>query len=58
MYLFFFFYLNDFETCTDTYWGWKWQPTLEFLPGKFHAKKVHGFAKKWTQLSDSACTRQ
>lgn len=48
MYLFFFFKLNDFETCTDTYWSWKWQPSLELLPGNFHAKKVHGFTKKWT----------
>jgi len=49
MYLFFFFFkLNDFETCTDTFLSWKWQPSLELLPGNFHAKKVHGFTKKWT----------
>ena len=30
-------------------WRRKWQPTLVFLPGKFHAQRnleVHGVAKK------------
>ena len=37
-------------------WRRKWQPTLEFLPGKSHRWKDlagynHGAAKSWTQLS-------
>ena len=43
-------------------WVWKipcrrkWQPTLVFLPGKFHGWRglvgtVHGVTKSWTQLS-------
>ena len=36
--------------------SWKWQPTLVFLPGKFHRQRSmvdcsHGIAKSWTRLS-------
>ena len=33
-------------------WGWKWQPTPVYLPGKYHEQRslatVHGVAKSWT----------
>ena len=37
-------------------WKSGWQPTPEFLPGKFHGPRilaaiVHGVTKSWTQLN-------
>ena len=38
-------------------WRRKWQPTLEFLPGKYHVQRsLVGYSpwslKEWTQLSN------
>ena len=42
-------------------WSRKWQPVLEFLPGKFHEQRSlggysHGVAKSQMWLSTCACT--
>ena len=42
-------------------WNRKSQPTLVFLPGKFHGQRslvatAHGVAKCWTQPSNGTCT--
>ena len=41
-------------------WRRDWQPTLEFLPGKYHGQGIlvgyslvgYGVTKRWTQLRD------